>query len=80
MLCLFIYFERESERASTTGAERGSEQVGVGGGAEGGSISSRLCPVSTEFHVGLHLTNGELTTCAEIKSWTLKGRLGGSVS
>ena len=36
---------------------------------ESQGIPSRLCTVSTEPHAGLQLTNRDIVTWAEIKSW-----------
>ena len=58
----FIKFLRESMLAHVSG-----------GGAEGWKerIPSRLCAVSAEPDAGLNLTNREIMTWAEIKSWCL---------
>ena len=36
-------------------------------------IPNRFCAVSVEPDTGLELTNGEIMTRAEIKSWMFKG-------
>ena len=60
---LFILREREREKENEQG--RGRETVRR-------RIPSRLCAVGREPNVGLELTNSEITTCDEIKSWMLK--------
>ena len=59
-LSLFIYLFRERESACAWEQQR-----------EGERIPSRLPTVSTEPDVGLKLTNHEIMTWAETKSWTL---------
>ena len=59
-LSLFIYFERDRERASGGGAESRRER-----------IPSRLSLVRTKPDAGLKLMNQEIMTWAEIKSQTL---------
>ena len=60
LICIYSERERERERTSRGGAERGRQR-----------ILSRLCAVSTEPDVGLEPTNREMMTQAEIKSQTL---------
>ena len=56
---MFIYFERERERAGDKQREGEIE------------YPSSLLTVSTEPGVGLDLMNPEIMTRVEIKSWTL---------
>ena len=58
---LFIYFERERERAGGRQTQRGRER-----------IPSRLHVVRAKPDIGLHPTNTEIVTWAETKSQTLK--------
>ena len=58
-LSLFLYFERERQSTSWRGSERRRDRV-----------PRRLRSISTEPDAGLELTNGEITTWAEIKSPT----------
>ena len=57
---MLIYFEKEGERASRGGTERGRDR-----------IPSRLRTVREEPNAGLELTNREIMTCAKIKSQRL---------
>ena len=68
---MFIYFERERDRKRER--ERGGEHAHVhewGRSRERRreGIPSRLRAVSIEPHTGLHLTDHEIVTRAEIKS------------
>ena len=56
---LFILREREREREGGSG----------GGEGERGRLGNRFHTVSTESSEGLQLTNCEIMTRAEVKSW-----------
>ena len=56
----------KQERGRERGRERERERE-----RERRRIPSRLCAVSVEPNEGLDLTNCEIVTSAEIKSWTL---------
>ena len=61
---IYLFWEREKERVCMCERGRGRER-----GRE--RIPRRFLTVSAEPHVGLELTNSEIMTWAEIKSWML---------
>ena len=66
-LFCFIYFERERERER----ERREREYVSTKATERERIPSRLWAVTTEPDAGFNLTNQEVMTWVEIKSWTL---------
>ena len=70
MFIFLIYFERVRERERERERERKWKWKHKQGRARERILSS-VCADSTEPHVGLELTNCEIMTWVEIKSWTL---------